>query len=444
MAETKTETPAEKTARVAPKNKCEIYTRAEHGISRRQIDPEAIKIMYRLIRNGYKAYLVGGGVRDLLLNKTPKDFDIATNATPRRIKDLFRNSRIIGRRFKLIHVFFRGNKIIEVSTFRDISDSVEPEDANGESDGLILRDNKYGTEETDALRRDITINALFYDISSFSIIDYVGGMRDLRAGIVRVIGDPDVRFAEDPVRLIRVVRHACKAGFNIEESCYASLCRSAHLIEKSPGMRVYEEFKKDFVTGYSLKVLRLLADTGVLQHTLPISKAGVTALLERESEFARLLANSDEAVMNGEPRSHSFPLALLALFTKAPFLEAALDEFSSFEAIEEHLNSIYSILAVPRREKERLAILIAGLVTVCGSGDWQVRASQIERAEMGEELLYLTRMIYGEGPELHKVEEFMDSANSEHGSNRRSSGGRRRSRGPRGRRPRAEASHGEP
>jgi poly(A) polymerase len=441
VAETKTETPAE-TARVAPKNKCEIYTRAEHGISRRQIDPEAIKIMYRLIRNGYKAYLVGGGVRDLLLNKTPKDFDIATNATPRRIKDLFRNSRIIGRRFKLIHVFFRGNKIIEVSTFRDISDPIEPEDADGESEGLIIRDNKYGTEETDALRRDITINALFYDISSFSIIDYVGGMRDLRAGIVRMIGDPDVRFAEDPVRLIRVVRHACKAGFSIEENCYASLRRSAHLIEKSPGMRVYEEFKKDFVTSHALKVLRLLAETGVLQHTLPINQAGASALLDKESEFARLLANSDQSVMDGQARSHSFPLALLALFTKAPFLEAALDEFSSFESIEEHLSSIYSILAVPRREKERLAMLIAGFVTVCGSGDWQIRASQIVRSEMDEELIYLTRMIYGEGPELLKVEEFLDSANAERGAARRNSGGRRRGRGPRGRRARDEVTQG--
>ena len=168
--------------------KPEIYSRDEHPISRKDIDPDALKIMYRLIRSGFKAYMVGGGVRDLLLGKKPKDFDITTDATPRRVKALFSNSRIIGRRFKLVHVFFGGGKIIEVSTFRDFSDP--PEGGEGE-DGEVAQlapDNKYGTEVTDAIRRDITINGLFYDLSTLSVIDYVGGIRDLSDRVIRVIG----------------------------------------------------------------------------------------------------------------------------------------------------------------------------------------------------------------------------------------------------------------
>lgn len=403
------------------KTACEVYTRAQHGISRRQIDPEAIKIMYRLIRNGYRAYLVGGGVRDLLLNKTPKDFDIATNATPRRVKDLFRNSRIIGKRFKLIHVFFRGNKIIEVSTFRDISDPIDPNDTQPTADALILRDNKYGTEETDARRRDITINGLFYDISSFSILDYVGGMRDLQAGIIRVIGEPDVRFAEDPVRLIRVIRHACKANFQIEESCYDSICRNAQLITKSPEMRVYEELKKDFVSGYALSVLKLLAQTGVLQHVLPFNKAGASDLFDEGSEFASSLEASDNAVLAGQTRTHTFPLALLALYTKAPFLEAALDEFCSFEAIEEHLNTVFSLLAVPRREKEKLTTLLAGLVAAYGVSDLTYGAQQIHRFELADELKYLGEFLPQINGLSDKVTDYLDSAapTRSHSSRRR-------------------------
>ena len=176
------------------------------------IDEEALKILYRLNRHGFLAYLVGGSVRDLLLGKTPKDFDIATNAHPQQIRDLFRNSRMIGRRFRLVHIFFKGGKVVEVSTFRSQSEFEETENEEGE----IVRTESFGTPEEDALRRDITINGLFYNIADFSIIDCVGGMEDLRRGIIRTIGDPNERFKQDPVRMIRVIRHAARTGFAID------------------------------------------------------------------------------------------------------------------------------------------------------------------------------------------------------------------------------------
>src|ERR1043166_885314 len=190
-----------------------IVPRAQHPISRRDIDPDALKVLYRLHESGYTAYLVGGSVRDLLLSRRPKDFDIGTSAHPYQVKKLFRNCWIIGRRFRLAHVKF-GTKIIEVATFRRqvaageevVTDGVPaPDPSTPEGEQLIHHDNTFGTPEEDAFRRDFTINALFYDIATFSVIDYVGGLADLRSGIVRSIGDPDVRLREDPVRMIRAI-----------------------------------------------------------------------------------------------------------------------------------------------------------------------------------------------------------------------------------------------
>ena len=191
-------------------------------IPKELIDPDADKILRRLRRNGHIAYLVGGCVRDLLLGRTPKDFDIATSATPNEIKDLFRNSRIIGRRFRLAHIFF-GQKIIETATFR--TNPREGAEATGDEpeELLIRRDNVFGTAEEDARRRDFTINGLFYDIESGEVIDYVGGLADLGARTVRTIGDPDVRFREDPVRILRAIKFAARLGFSIEQGTYEAL-----------------------------------------------------------------------------------------------------------------------------------------------------------------------------------------------------------------------------
>ena len=201
-------------------NEPDIIARAEHSISRGNISPNALKVLYRLKDSGYQAHLVGGGVRDLLLGREPKDFDIATDAVPEDVRRLFRNCRLIGRRFRLAHVLF-GREVIEVATFRALKDDKDTEDEGDrhiDVEGRIVRDNVYGNIADDALRRDFTVNALYYNIADFSIIDYAGGMQDINAGLLRLIGDPVTRYREDPVRMLRAVRFATKLGFRIEQS----------------------------------------------------------------------------------------------------------------------------------------------------------------------------------------------------------------------------------
>src|SRR5437762_7292618 len=215
-----------------------VVPRAEHTISRRDIDPDALKVLYRLRQSDLVAYLVGGSVRDLLLGRRPKDFDIGTSAHPSQVKKLFRNCWIIGRRFRLAHVKF-GQKVIEVATFRRqvapgeevVAEGVPvPDPATAEGRQLVHHDNTFGTPEEDAFRRDFTVNALAYDISDFSIIDYVGGLADLRSGVVRSIGNPDVRLKEDPVRMLRAIALAARLDFTIEPSLLASIRAHRHEI----------------------------------------------------------------------------------------------------------------------------------------------------------------------------------------------------------------------
>ena len=253
-----------------------IVPREEHPISRRDIDPDALKVLYRLRQYEYTAYLVGGSVRDLFLGRRPKDFDIGTSAHPYQVKKLFRNCWIIGRCFRLAHVKF-GQKVIEVATFRRqvaageevVQDGVPaPDPTTPEGEHLIHRDNTFGTPEEDAFRRDFTINALFYDIANFSIIDYVGGLDDLRAGLVRSIGDPDVRLKEDPVRMIRAIALAARLDFTIEPTLLESIRAHRQEIAKSSPPRLLEEYYKILRAGSSEKAFRGLAEVGLLQ---PIS-----------------------------------------------------------------------------------------------------------------------------------------------------------------------------
>src|SRR5688572_19119833 len=198
----------------------EILPRSDHPISRKQIDPDALKVLYRLKQASHVAYLVGGGVRDLMLGRKPKDFDISTSAHPNEVKKLFRNCRLIGRRFRLAHILFGGGKIIEVATFRRKSDEeVGPE----REDLLVRRENTFGTPEEDAERRDFTINGLFYDIGTFSVIDFVGGLRDLQERTIRTIGDPEIRLREDPVRMLRAVKFAARLDFRIASEDLAAI-----------------------------------------------------------------------------------------------------------------------------------------------------------------------------------------------------------------------------
>jgi len=253
-----------------------IVPREEHPISRRDIDPDALKVLYRLRQFDHIAYLVGGSVRDLLLSRRPKDFDVGTSAHPYQVKKLFRNCWIIGRRFRLAHVKF-GLKIIEVATFRRqlaageevVQDGVPaPDPSTPEGEHLIHHDNTFGTPQEDAFRRDFTINALFYDIATFSVIDHVGGLDDLRAGIVRSIGDPDVRLREDPVRMIRAIALAARLGFAIEPVLLEAIRTHRHEISKSAPPRLLEEYYKILRAGSSEKAFRGLSNVGLLE---PIS-----------------------------------------------------------------------------------------------------------------------------------------------------------------------------
>jgi poly(A) polymerase len=253
-----------------------IVPRTEHALSRRDVDPDALKVLYRLRQFDHVAYLVGGSVRDLLLGRRPKDFDIGTSAHPYQVKKLFRNCWIIGRRFRLAHVKF-GEKVIEVATFRRqvapgeeiVQDGVPaPDPKLPQAEHLIHHDNTFGTPEEDAFRRDFTINALFYDIATFSIIDYVGGLEDLRAGVVRAIGDPEVRVREDPVRMLRAVALASRIDFTIDPPVLRAIRKHHHEIAQSSPPRVLEEYYKILRAGSAERAFRCLAELRLLE---PIS-----------------------------------------------------------------------------------------------------------------------------------------------------------------------------
>jgi hypothetical protein len=239
----------------------QILSRSEHIVSRKNIDPDAVKILYRLYNSGFIAYLVGGGVRDLLLGRRPKDFDISTSAHPQQVKKLFRNCFIVGRRFRLCHVRF-GQKVVEVSTFRR---KAEPE----EGETLIRRDNTFGTPEEDAFRRDFTVNALFYDVGTFSVIDYVSGLGDLQRRVIRTIGDPDVRFREDPVRMLRAVALGSRLGFSIDPDSLEAIRHLRGEIVKSSSARILEELYKILRHGAARDSFVRLHETGLLAYLLP-------------------------------------------------------------------------------------------------------------------------------------------------------------------------------
>jgi poly(A) polymerase len=241
-----------------------ILNKPEHGISRRNIDPDALRILFRLHSLRFIAYLTGGAVRDMMLGKTPKDFDIVTNARPGQIKKYFPNVFIIGRRFRLAHIHFRGGKIIEVATFRKNS-SFAGQDTSAAGSAP---ENIYGSPREDAFRRDITINALFYDALTASVIDYVGGLADLRRRRVRVIGDSGERFREDPVRIWRVIRYATRVGFNIEEETAREIAGHCHLLAQCSGARLYEEFNKDLIHTETRPVIEGLRKYGILRHII--------------------------------------------------------------------------------------------------------------------------------------------------------------------------------
>jgi poly(A) polymerase len=319
------------------KLKMVIVPRANHNISRDDISANALKVLYRLHRAGFSAYLVGGCIRDLLLEHHPKDFDIATNASPEQVKDLFSNCRLIGRRFRLAHVHF-GRDIIEVATFRSYHAASAVQNVHG----MILQDNVYGTMEEDVLRRDFTVNALYYNIADFSVVDFVSGMKDLQNKELKLIGDPQVRYREDPVRMLRAIRFAAKLGFSIAPQSSTPIHTLSKLLANIPAARLFEEYSKLFLTGHAMATFKLLCEYGLFKQLFPRTDK----FLPQSSLFIEnALRNTDERVSAAKSVAPSF---LLAVFSWHPLLDQVLSlEFN--DAMDRVLSDQQRILAVPRR-----------------------------------------------------------------------------------------------
>lgn len=300
------------------KNKSHGYQRREiprdqHNVSRSAISEPAKKVLHRLNKSGYEAYLVGGGVRDILLSGKPKDFDIATNATPEEVHDLFRNSRLIGRRFRIVHVVF-GREIIEVTTFRGnashTDDDTTDDDRRTSEHGLLLRDNVYGNQEEDALRRDFTINALYYSIQDFAVIDFANGIEDLHNRQLRLIGDPETRYREDPVRMLRAIRFAAKLGFAIEPETEAPIQRLAPLLTHIPSARLFDEVLKLFSAGHGEATYDLLTQHNLLAPLFPETAKAIKAG-EPDELIRQALRNTDARIAQGKSVTPYFLFAAM-------------------------------------------------------------------------------------------------------------------------------------
>ncbi|MEE3215969.1 MAG: polynucleotide adenylyltransferase PcnB [Pseudomonadota bacterium] len=292
-----------------------VLTRDEHPVSRRQFSEASLKVLYRLHNAGYEAYLVGGCLRDSLLGIDPKDFDVATDATPEQVKQLFRNSRIIGRRFRIVHVRF-GREVIEVTTFRG-----KPRDDHGDhlasqsDDGLLLRDNVWGNIEEDALRRDFTVNALYYNIADFTLHDFAGGVDDIASRTLRLIGDPETRYREDPVRMLRAIRFAAKLDFDIAPDTEAPIAEMAPLLLQIPPARLFDEILKLFLSGEGLATFRLLRDYGLFAMLFPEADECMEELPWAEALIEQALESTDRRIRDDRPVTPAF---LLAAFMWGP------------------------------------------------------------------------------------------------------------------------------
>ena len=327
--------------------------RADHGIAKETFSSPALKTLEVLTDAGFDAYIVGGGVRDPLLGKVPKDFDVATNATPEEVKGLFRRCRLIGRRFRLAHVYF-GRDIIEVATFR-ANDATGERDIN--DDGRIVSDNVYGTIEEDALRRDFSLNALYYDARDETVLDFVDGYPDAKAGKLRIIGEPVARYREDPVRLLRAVRIASKLGLEVEEETRAPLTELGDLLDGVAPARLFDECLKLFMSGHAVAALEGLLHYDLFGHLFPRTArwleedddiAGYRLLLERG------MANTDQRIAEGKPVTPAFLFAVLLwppVWERTQALIAS--ENSPVEALEiageEVVSDQVKRIAIPRR-----------------------------------------------------------------------------------------------
>ncbi len=337
-----------------------IIPRDRHTISRKDISENALKVLYRLNKAGYEAYLVGGGVRDLLLGKKPKDFDVTTNATPEQMRKLFRNCRLVGRRFRLAHVMF-GPEVIEVATFRGHHQAETlPDDRNGSQrgeNGMLLRDNIFGSIEDDAQRRDLTINSLYYSVADFTVRDYVGGLNDLQQGIIRLIGDPETRYREDPVRMLRVVRFSAKLGMTVAAETAEPIPRLATLLQDIPPARLFEEALKLLQAGYGYTTYLQLREYQLFQPLFPIitryfTEQGDSAM---ERMVIQVLKNTDNRIHNQMRVNPAFLFAAMFWYPQQEAAqkiaqESGLAWYDAFAlAMNDVLDEACRALAIPKR-----------------------------------------------------------------------------------------------
>lgn len=333
-----------------------VISRSEHCISRADISRSALRVLYGLKDAGYQAFLVGGSVRDLLLGRHPKDFDVATDANPEQVHSLFRNSRLIGRRFRIVHVRF-GQEIIEVATFRGLGgeETTEEHRLVSAETGRLIRDNVYGTIEEDVWRRDFSINALYYNIADFSVWDFTAGFEDIQARRLRLIGDPEQRYREDPVRMLRAARFAAKLGFEVHPDTATPIARLAHLIDGVPSARLFDEFLKLFQTGHALESYRRLRRFGLFEHLFPATAAWMGPGDDARGRFIELaLAGTDQRVAEHRPVT---PMFLFGVFLWGPVADRAValtgEGLTDFQAIgqaaEELTRAQTERIALPRR-----------------------------------------------------------------------------------------------
>ncbi len=320
------------------------------------MDPDALKVINRLNRHGYRSFLVGGCVRDMLLGRRPKDFDVVTSATPQQVKRVFSNSRLIGRRFRIVHVVFRGGKVIEVSTFRSLPGH-RLDKKSRKADLMMKRDNEYGNAREDAARRDFTVNALFFDPRNESLIDYVGGFDDLQARRIAVIGDADMSFQEDPVRMFRAAKFAATLDFNLDSAVAKAIRRNKDEIAKASPSRMIEEYYKIFRTGKTAVVLRSLAETGLLKALVPeVWAAGVRASGETDffsTDLGRRLEIADRMLSEREELTANIYLALIvADLVKNVFSGGKIKNL--MEYVKHNLDGAMQRMQIPGRDRDRL------------------------------------------------------------------------------------------
>ncbi len=369
-----------------------------------KLDPEALKVLRHLRRNGHQAYLVGGCVRDLLLGRSPKDFDIATSASPEEVQDTFTNCRLIGRRFRLAHVYFKGRKIIEVSTFRKnpIDEIVATADAGEplpEGDLLIAEDNVFGTDEEDARRRDFTVNGLFYDVSLEQTIDYVGGRADLEARTIRTIGNPEIRMREDPVRVLRAIRFAARLGFEIEPATAEAMRIHAKDLSRCAPARVLEETLRLLRCGHSSRAFQLAREMGVLALLLrPVAEFLDACGPEEAARVFGLLATADRRVREGTPTDDSLLLATLLLRLAQP----GKDSGAPAIPIEPLLQDLVRSSRLPKRIAEGTRLLVLAQRALLGERRKRGSPNRFVRSRHFPDALALLAMnaeVSGEGNE---------------------------------------------